>query len=849
MKSEVKAVKKAELSEEDEQLKALIGHLSEKIVSAAESSPEKLRAIAQLFREVRQTGNTGTTLPKQLKFLQPDYSRLVSFYELTDDQQVKRALADLLSVVAPTLEEAYDRHSLAYLRAGTGQLDVGDLGSEYILNLAGDLAAEYEAHLDGDRAALEAVHEVTRAILPKLFRNGNELSAVDLLLETERLDLLGDFLDAGNYPRIFNYLAASADYATDSQDLHDLLLCLFSAALKFADFANALRVALRMNDYRRMEEVLRQCTDKGVLKQLAFALGRHRVFALEGLSEEVRAIVSNQQLSGFYQELMKDLDVVEPKLPADVYKTLIDPSEQKIESSQLNLADSLVNGLVNLGGLRERLVGVAEGERPWIARVNEAGIMTTVGALGLVHMWNFESASAAFSEYFDLKDGYAKAGACIGLGIATSGVWDENDPAMAVLLEALESSDNAVKLGATIGLGLAYSGSSRTDFQSTLEALVTNETLPIETAACAALSQALVCVADCNEDVSNAILTSLMVFQQATLDKKFARFLAVALGVNFLGRLGQSEAVIEALSSVEHSIGAYAQLVVEVCSFAGTGDVLKVQKYMQLAAKEPANDNEVELQSVALLGVALLSISEPTGRGVFMRLIHQVLSYASPTLKRVVPVMLAVMGVVNGNIQITDMLFKLAHEEDQELAYRAILGLGLASAGTNNSRVATLLRSLGTYYANENAYQYVIRLALGLLHSGKGLVGVNPFYSDGFLCSKTGLAGLVITAFAMLNFEEFLIKHNHYMLLYLSLAMYPKMLFYVNEDLKEVKTAVRVGQAVDTVGQVGKPRNITGFQTHTSPVIVNLGERAELAGEECVPVADVVQENFVVVRK
>jgi 26S proteasome regulatory complex component len=36
---------------------------------------------------------------------------------------------------------------------------------------------------------------------------------------------------------------------------------------------------------------------------------------------------------------------------------------------------------------------------------------------------------------------------------------------------------------------------------------------------------------------------------------------------------------------------------------------------------------------------------------------------------------------------------------------------------------------------------------------------------------------------------------------------------------------VRVGQAVDTVGQAGQPKRITGFQTHTSPVILAYGDR------------------------
>ena len=41
-------------------------------------------------------------------------------------------------------------------------------------------------------------------------------------------------------------------------------------------------------------------------------------------------------------------------------------------------------------------------------------------------------------------------------------------------------------------------------------------------------------------------------------------------------------------------------------------------------------------------------------------------------------------------------------------------------------------------------------------------------------------------------------------------------------------------QAVDVVGQAGKPKSITGFQTHTTPVLLAYGERAELATDECI---------------
>lgn len=58
------------------------------------------------------------------------------------------------------------------------------------------------------------------------------------------------------------------------------------------------------------------------------------------------------------------------------------------------------------------------------------------------------------------------------------------------------------------------------------------------------------------------------------------------------------------------------------------------------------------------------------------------------------------------------------------------------------------------------------------------------------------------------------------------------MLLTVDENLKPLSVPVRVGQAVDVVGQAGRPKTITGFQTHSTPVLLAAGDRAELATEK-----------------
>ena len=88
----------------------------------------------------------------------------------------------------------------------------------------------------------------------------------------------------------------------------------------------------------------------------------------------------------------------------------------------------------------------------------------------------------------------------------------------------------------------------------------------------------------------------------------------------------------------------------------------------------------------------------------------------------------------------------------------------------------------------------------------------------------------------------------HWMLYYLVTAMYPRFLITLDESLKATPVTVRVGQAVDVVGQAGKPRTISGFQTHQTPVRLGTRERAELATEEYIPYAAVL-EGFVILTK
>lgn len=163
-----------------------------------------------------------------------------------------------------------------------------------------------------------------------------------------------------------------------------------------------------------------------------------------------------------------------------------------------------------------------------------------------------------------------------------------------------------------------------------------------------------------------------------------------------------------------------------------------------------------------------------------MRLLNHILHFAKTEKKKVVPLALAILSLSNAKIQVMDLLFKLAYDTDTEISYRAIICLGLVGAGTNNSRLADILRKLASYYSRENDPLTLVRMAQGLLYMGKGMLSIQPYYSERFLLNKVGMSGLMIFLVSLLDINSTLLGKYHYFIYYLSLAMYPKSLFVVN---------------------------------------------------------------------
>ena len=110
------------------------------------------------------------------------------------------------------------------------------------------------------------------------------------------------------------------------------------------------------------------------------------------------------------------------------------------------------------------------------------------------------------------------------------------------------------------------------------------------------------------------------------------------------------------------------------------------------------------------------------------RTMGHLLRYCEPTIRRAVPLALSLISISNPQLNILDTLAKFSHDQDAEVAHNAIFGLGLIGAGTNNARLAAILRQLAQYHAKDQNNLFMVRIAQGLVHLGKGTLTLNPYH-------------------------------------------------------------------------------------------------------------------------
>ncbi|KAF2284106.1 hypothetical protein GH714_019070 [Hevea brasiliensis] len=808
-------------------------------------------ALESMRQEIRTSTSSMTSVPKPLKFLRPHYGILKAYYETMADSDLKKYLADILSVLALTMSAEGERESLKYRLLGL-EGDIGSWGHEYVRNLAGECAQEY-AKRQSEETSIEDLMELVTQIVAFHMKHNAEPEAVDLLMEVEDLDLLMDHVDKTNFKRTCLYLTSAARYLPGPDDMLVLDIA-YMIYLKYEEYSNALQIALFLDNMQYVRQVFTVCDDLLRKKQFCYIVARHGItFELDDEMaaddedrEALQEIINNTKSSEGYLTLARDIEVMEPKSPEDIYKAhLLDgraSAGASVDSARQNLAATFVNAFVNAGFGQDKLMTVPSDSLSggssgnWLFKNKEHGKASAAASLGMILLWDVDSGLAQIDKYFHSNDNHVIAGALLGVGIVNCGIKNDCDPvsfrsfyarttkcvATYCILIAqttsflrhwlfsliIDKEDSSIRIGAIMGLGIAYAGSQNEQIRSKLSPILNDAKAPLDVVAFTAISLGLIYVGSCNEEVAQAIIFALMDRSELELQEPLTRFLPLGLGLLYLGKQESVEATAEVSKTFNEKIRKCCDMTLLSCAYAGTGNVLKVQNLLGHCAQH-LEKGETH-QGPAVLGIAMVAMAEELGLEMAIRSLEHLLQYGEQNIRRAVPVALGLLCISNPKVNVMDTLSRLSHDADSEVA--------------------------------------MVRIAQGLVHLGKGLLTLNPYHSDRFLLSPTALAGLVTMLHACLDMKAIILGKYHYVLYFLVLAMQPRMLLTVDENLKPLSVPVRVGQAVDVVGQAGRPKTITGFQTHSTPVLLAAGDRAELATEKYIPLSPIL-EGFVILKE
>lgn len=868
------------LSEEDEQLKNELEMLVERL---SEDNKDLYRpALESLRTYIRTSTSSMTSVPKPLKFLRPHFARLKELYsKWPDSNRDKSLFAEVLSVLAMTYSDNGQRETL-HFRLAADHSSVkpehpGLWGHEYVRHLSTELGDEYNARSEREEDASELLG-LALQIVEFSMKHNAEADAVDLLLELEAVEQLPQFVDKDTYERVCLYLISCVNLLVPPDDVL-FLRTAHEIYCKHHRFFEALVLALRLADPALVRSDFEAPTNVNMRKQMAFLLSRQQV-PLEWVQDDEHPIEDQELLGCLYGSQMspqfiafgKELGIYEPKSLEDVYKTHLENSRTSlgsaVDSARGNLANVFVNAFVNAGFGNEPLIIGAEEGSSYVYKVKDHGKLSATASLGLGLMWDTETGLSTIDKYTYSSDEFIKAGAHLAYGILHSGVRTELDAPMMLLSEHVESKSMPLKMASIIGLAIAYAGSQREEALAFLLPNVQDENNTMETAALSSLALGFIFVGSAHGEIVSSTLQTLMEREPSQLNDKWTRFMALGLALLFLGQQENSDATMETLKAIEHPVSKEMQILVDACSYAGTGNVLKIQTLLHYCAEHAgpdagkqeeggeqegdANEDGTEVhdlyQAFAVLAIALVAMGEDVGAEMTLRHMAHLMHYGDPVIRRTVPLALALLNPSNPAIPVLDTLSKYSHDSDLDVAVNAIMAMGLVGAGTNNARLAQRLRQLASYYYKEPDCLFVVRVAQGLVHMGKGALGIDPYHTDRLLFSGTAVAGLLATLMAFTDSRGFTLDRTHWMLYFLATAMRPRFLITLDEQLNTLPVSVRVGKAVDVVGQAGRPRTISGFQTHNTPVRLGSHERGVLATEEYLSYAPIM-EGFVILHK
>lgn len=809
---------------------------------------------------IKTSTSSMTAVPKPLKFLRPHYETMGRLYESWPTGSDKRSLAAVLSVLGMTFSDEDRQDTLRY-RLESDTQDIASWGHEYVRHLALEIGEGYAKRIAAEEDTKELI-DLALGLVPLFLKSNAEADAVDLMSELEVIEELPKFVDEETYSRVCLYMVSMVNLLT-YPDNEQFLRVAHDIYKKYKQYTQAMVLAIRLNDMEYIKQDFEDAPDDALKKQLGFLIGRQKIwldYPREGdVTEEIADCLNNTRVSDYYRLLGKELNILEPKGTEDIYKSHLESSRvagmTTYDSARNNLAAAYVNAFVNAGFGHDKMMLTGNDKDSWVWKTKDEGMLATVASLGTLLVWDVDSGLDQIDKYTYVEDENVQAGAYLAIGVMTSGVRFESEPALALLADndKLNHKNPHIRTSCLMGIGVAYAGSNNENLLELVMPILNDSSNSMQITAMAALACGLIFVGTAHPEVTEAIITTLLDDERKShLTDKWTRFLALGLGLLYFGRQEDVDVILETLKAVEHPMAKPTAILAEICAWAGTGAVLKIQELLHICNEHLEESEEKKgdelLQAFAVLGIGLIAMGEDVGQEMVLRQFGHLMHYGEANIRRAVPLAMGLVSPSNPQMKVYDTLSRYSHDNDNEVAINAIFAMGLLGAGTNNARLAQLLRQLASYYHRDQDSLFMVRIAQGLLHMGKGTMTISPFHTDRQILSRVATAGLMAVLVAMIDAKQFITGQHHYLLYYIVTAMHPRYLVTLNEKLEPLQVNVRVGQAVDVVGQAGRPKTITGWQTQSTPVLLAHGERAELEDEEYISLSNTL-EGLVILRK
>lgn len=822
----------------DEALFELIQTNAE-IISKGELE-QRLNALDNLTKELKQSTSSMTSVPKPMKHLIPYIEEFSKAFNTFTNQEFRIRLANILSLLSIiNIETSFD---ILIYRLYSPIGDIGTWGHEYVRCLTLSIMNAYQNKelLPYNLSFDDLVSQISKYYI----EHNDEPDAVDLLLKLDRQEEIVDLVDETNHKRVCIYLSQCFSYLSEPLNFQVLNL-LVKIYLKLNKTAQAFINALKLNDFELFHEIFVNCNDYSVKKQLAFLLARRLVVFNEEMDEELTNIATNSNLFNFYRSIAQKLGKDKPNTPDKVlqFQASTNPKQaSKRGDSPFSLMSKSFVGAFHNAAIQEDLYYTAQRGEDSLMRNRDNGLAAAVASLGFLYLWDVENGPNKIDRWINSSDSYLRMGGLAATGLLSSAVRSEFDPALAILSDFLDSPNSLHSLvGAIFGIAMAYAGSARKDVISHLTPHFEHSDPRISSYAHMAVG--LIYVGTANQEAIQILTGLLTVFTDSPNNIRFLPFFALGASLVFLGRQSACSLILQVLEAETNEQCQFIRCVIESLSYAGTGNVELIQRLLRILTGE----NSLE-HAASVIGIAVVALGDPIGCQMSKRMFDHILQYGKPFARRMVPIAVALTSVSFPQPETIDMLHRIGHDSDQDVAINAALALGILGAGTQNSKIIGILKALEGFHSENPQIVMIIQISIGLCHLGQGLMSLSPTYDDNGTINPVALGSLLVLAFAAIQTKDILTQQDPLLLYFVAPAISPRFLATLNEDLEIIPIQVRVGTAIDVVGQAGKPKAITGFQTLETPVILAAGQRAEFVDDAYEPLSPIL-EGFVIVRK